>query len=386
MSGEGHVLVVPPAVLGAQASTILAEDAAGAHHRAVARLFSRILPGLLPVVLGGCLPPRAVNVAPPPVEVAARPSLPVLEVTRPSGAAVAESDPRDAPLIVGLRSAVILAGAKSVGNTSTVFKVPLDGGIAAAFKPETRKHGSRWRAEVAAYRLSRALGLDNVPVTVPRAAKLDALFASTRSATMVKLLREQCLPREDGRLPGAMIAWIPALSRLPLENDPLWSAWGEWLSQSPPARSIELRVPAAAGKKMREARVLAPQLSSLVAFDHVTGNRDRWSGHNVLVDVTHTRLVYLDHNLAFDEKLDVASTNKRTMVLHRVERFSRALIGHLRAMTRASLVEALGDDDLGAPLLTNAQVDATLARRDELLAHVDALTAKYGEARVLSFD
>jgi hypothetical protein len=44
---------------------------------------------------------------------------------------------------------VILSGAKSVGATSLVLRVPLDGGMFAAFKPDTKKHRERWRAEVA---------------------------------------------------------------------------------------------------------------------------------------------------------------------------------------------------------------------------------------------
>jgi hypothetical protein len=338
------------------------------------------------VALGGCIPPQRAVVAPPPPAMEPRSTLPILEVARPEPASSIESDPRDAPLLVGLRSAVIQGGAKSVGSTSAVFKVPLDGGIAGAFKPESKKHGSRWRAEVAAYRVSRLLGLDNVPVVVPRSVKLMSLYASTKQGKMFRLLREECLPREDGTLQGAMIAWVPGLSRLALEDDPLWSAWGEWVSIEPPERSIELRVAPPIAKKIREARVLAPQLSSLIAFDHVIGNRDRWSGHNVLVDVTHTRLVYLDHNLAFDAKLDVAATTKRTMVLHRVERFSRGLISRLRTLTRSALAETLGTDDLGALLLTDAQIDATLTRRDELIAYVDQLIAKHGESMVLSFD
>jgi len=346
----------------------------------------RVLPAVLvPLLLGGCLPPAAPRAVPPTPSLARSP-LSSLEIARPDRSEEPTSDAPDAPLTVGLRSAVIQTGAKSVGSTSVVFKVPLDGGIAAAFKPETRRHGSRWRAEVAAYRLSRALGLDNVPVAVPRAAKFASLQASTRSSTMARLLRDQCLPTEDGRLRGAMIAWIPGLGRMPLENDPLWSAWGEWLSQSPKAHSIELRLPLAAAKSIRDARPLAPQLSSLIVFDHVIGNRDRWSGHNVLVDVTRTRLVYLDHNLAFDAKLDVASTKKRAAVLARVEKFSASLISRLRKLTRDDVVSALGVDDEGAPLLTSAQIDATIAHRDELLARVDQLIAKYGEAKVLAFE
>ncbi len=338
-------------------------------------------------MLGGCLAPTNSRSVPRVTPEVPRARLPSLEIARPESTdEVPVGEASDTPLLVGLRSAVIQSGAKSVGSTSVVFKVPLDGGIAAAFKPETRKHGRRWRAEVAAFRLSRALGLDNVPVAVPRAAKMASLVASTRSSAMLRLLRDQCLPTEDGRLRGAMIAWIPGLARMPVENDPLWTAWGEWLRVDAPERSIELRVSPAVAKKLREARVLAPQLSSLIAFDHVIGNRDRWSGHQVLVDVTRTRLVYLDHNLAFDAKLDIPSTKKRNAVLARVERFSRSLVARLRKLTRAEVVEALGEDDEGAPLLDNAQMDATIARRDELIARVDELIAKYGEARVLSFE
>ncbi|MBI2394848.1 MAG: hypothetical protein HYV09_35090 [Deltaproteobacteria bacterium] len=359
---------------------------------------SATLAVLLPLIASGCLGPHATySKAPPPstrgteIATAARPivraPLPPLSIERPAPHVDGwTTDPRDAALLVGLKSAVVQTGMRSVGSTSVVFKVPLDGGVQAAFKPETRKHGGRWRGEVAAYRLSRALGLDHVPVAVPRATKMTALSASTRSAVAVRLLRDQCLPDVDGRLSGAMVAWVPGLARLRLEDDPLWSAWREWLSVDPPARALELRLPPGAARDVRQARALSPQVSTLVAFDHLIGNRDRWSGHNVLVDVTRTRLVFLDHNLAFDAQLDVKSTAKRTMVLHRVQRFSRGLVTRLRALSRAELVDVFGLDDRGAPLLSDEQIDATLGRRDELIAWIDSLVAKHGEGKVLAFE
>jgi len=340
------------------------------------------------VALAGCLGPHASSLKAAPLATEAWSPLPPMNIERPEGSVESPFGPeaRNAALVTGLTSAVIQTGTRSVGSTSVVFKVPLDGGLSAAFKPETRKHHGRWRAEVAAYRVSRALGLDHVPPSVPRAAKMSALLASTRSSVAARLLRDQCLPREDGRLPGAMIAWIPGLSRLPLEVDPFWSAWREWLSVLPPHRPLENRLPAPAARRLREARALAPQISTLVVFDHLIGNRDRWSGHNVLMDVTHTRVIFLDHNLAFDAKLDVASTIKRNLVLHRVQRFSRSLIKHLRTLGRAEVVDALGLDDLGGPLLEDAQIDATLTRRDELIAYVDELVAQFGEEKILAFD
>lgn len=315
--------------------------------------------------------------------------LPPLSIERePSAgdASAAELAPADDAVAIGLRSAVVQTGAKSVGSTSVVLKVPLDGGLYGAFKPETRKHGDRWRAEVAAYRLSRALGIDNVPVSVPRPTKLSALEASSKSASMRRILREQVIAGDDGRVRGAMIAWVHGLSRLPLENDPLFTAFGEWLSQTPPKKLLELRVGKTARKRVHDAAPLAPQISTLIAFDHLTGNRDRWSGHNVLVDVTGTRLVFLDNNLAFDAALDVAATKKRAFMLNRVQRFSRSFLQKARALGREQLVMALGRDDRDEPLLTDAQIDAVFARRDELVAWVDELIAKYGEDRVLCFD
>src|SRR6478735_5009080 len=59
-------------------------------------------------------------------------------------------------------------GGKSIGHTSVVFKVKLEGGLDAAFKPRSRRGNGRYRGEVAAYRLARALDLDNVPRAMVR--------------------------------------------------------------------------------------------------------------------------------------------------------------------------------------------------------------------------
>jgi hypothetical protein len=179
--------------------------------------------------------------APPHQELVARRRLEPFAIDR----AVESDDPRllpdekaarpaDDPILLGLKSAVILGGARSVGATSVVLRMPLDGGLFAAFKPDTKKHHERWRGEVAAYRLARGLGLDGVPPAVPRAAKLSALLASIGSLKTKRKLLELGIPAGDDAIPGAMIAWLPAIKPLPLEKAPLSIAFGEWLSQSPP--------------------------------------------------------------------------------------------------------------------------------------------------------
>ncbi|GAC1393414.1 MAG: hypothetical protein NVSMB47_00690 [Polyangiales bacterium] len=289
-------------------------------------------------------------------------------------------------LLHELSSAVVLSGGKSVGATSLVLKLPLDGGSFAAFKPHTRKHAGRWRAEVAAYRLARALDLVGVPPSVPRDVKVDTLLASIASAATRHKLHVQAIVRGEAEVEGAMIAWLPHLRPLALERDALWAAWGEWLGQRVPDAPIEARLARSHARVVEAARPLAAQISSMIVLDQLTGNRDRWSGDNVMVDETGTRLVFLDNNLAFDAKIDAARTRKRAQVLARAERFSRTLIVAVRALGREALTGLIGQDAHGAPLLTDAQLDAVLTRRTELLAHVDRLIARYGEERVLAFD
>jgi len=321
--------------------------------------------------------PHAAEARPP------RAPLEPLSVPWPDPVAHEPSHEAEDALLLGLRSAVIQEGAKSVGSTSLVLKVPLDGGLEAAFKPETKKHGSLWRSEVAAYRLARALGLDNIPPSVPRAAKLASLVASAGAGATLRKIEEQAIVQGEV-VPGAMIAWLRGLRRLALEQPPLWNAWGTLLTIDGPNEPALL---AEKDQAIAQLVPLASQISTMVAFDHVSGNVDRWSGHNVLVDVTGTRVVFLDNNLAFlPNKLAPMHDEKRHEVLHRVERFSRRFLDAVRKLDRPSLVATMGLDHAGAPLLTDAQLDACLVRRDELLKYVDSLVQKHGESNVFAYD
>ena len=292
----------------------------------------------------------------------------------------------DDALLHELASATVQDGAKSIGATSIVLKLPLDGGAYAAFKPDTRRHRDRWRAEVAAWRLAHALKLEGVPPSVPRVVKLSTIYKSIATEKTRKKVTSQVVVRDEDYVVGAMIAWLPSIHPLPLEREPLRTAWGEWLAQHGPDTPIEERVTNAELHDLDVARPLMAQISSMIVFDQLTGNRDRWSGANVMIDETGTRLVFLDNNLAFDANIDREQTKKRQRILARVERFSRSLVDAVRALDRDAMAHIFSVDHEGAPLLRDEQVDAVMARRAELLAHVDALLAKYGDERVLCFD
>jgi hypothetical protein len=291
----------------------------------------------------------------------------------------------DDALLHELSSAVVLDGGKSIGSTSIVLKLPLDGGAFAAFKPDTRRHRERWRAEIAAWRLAHALKLEGVPPSVPRVVKISTLMKSVASEKAHKKITQQVVVRDD-LVVGAMIAWLPNIHPLALEREPLRTAWGEWLAQHGPETPIEERVSNADLHDLDVARPLMAQISSMVVFDQLTGNRDRWSGANVMIDETGTRLVFLDNNLAFDATIDREQTKKRAHTLARVERFSRSLIDAVRALDRDAITHIFSVDHEGAPLLRDDQIDAVMQRRAELLAHVDALVGKHGDERVLCFD
>src|SRR5690606_27058189 len=57
---------------------------------------------------------------------------------------------------------------RPVGSTSLVYRVRLAGGALIAFRPAQRGRPRGHLAELAAYRLGRALGMENVPPVVLR--------------------------------------------------------------------------------------------------------------------------------------------------------------------------------------------------------------------------
>ena len=146
-----------------------------------------------------------------------------------------------------------------------------------------------------------------------------------------------------------------------------WKAWLEVDGEIPPAE---------------EAMVV--QLSNVTVFDFLIDNLDRWSGGNANTTEDGSVLYYMDNTMAFS--LEPKGARKSHGHLERVEKFSRRLIGRLRALDETSVKQVLaGEVGPYEHLLTDAEIAAMLARRDVLLTYVDGLIAKHGEAKVLAF-
>ncbi len=253
-------------------------------------------------------------------------------------------------------------GRQNVGSTSVNLHLRLGGEIDAAWKPRSTSHGDRYRAEIAAFRLNRLLGLSRVPPAISRAIPRGTLRLAADSPVVFE---------RDGTARGAAIYWVPVLRSSLIDTPREQERWGRWLRQGN-------TVPA-------DQSVRAEEVSTLLVFDFLTGNWDRWSGANVPMDAAG-HLVYRDNNGGFDEPF-VEGLMQRSMAwLRRVQRFRRDVIDRARAMTEATVrAEMALDPDRAFPPLSDTQIRSLLRRRDALVRYVDELVTRHGEGSVYAW-
>jgi hypothetical protein len=266
--------------------------------------------------------------------------------------------------------------AKSIGHTSFVLKVTLAGGAVGAFKPRSKRPlgDRRYRGEIAAYRLAVALGLSRVPRAEPRSFDSAALreACSTTPGSAEHFDRE-ALVDADGTIRGAFVDWIEDFRVLPLEDASWRARWEPWVTD--PAARI-----AAAD------RPLASAISTLIAFDYLTANWDRWSGGNVARSGTAGDVLYVDNDGAFYERPPPESLERQLAQLRRVVRFSRRFVDALRALDAPKLSTAFAEERPGEPLLPDAVVAAVEERRRTIVQVVDERVARSGARATFAFE
>ena len=246
--------------------------------------------------------------------------------------------------------------AKSIGHTSVVFKIELSTGVKAAWKPASRRGPVRYKGEVAAYRLARLLAIPNVPRAFFRTFEASTLAAAKGADEMIV---------KDGVVKGALIPWIPDLGFLALEQAPLSGEWRQWLRKGSTIPD--------------DKRALAAQISTLVAFDYITGNWDRWSGGNVGLDKATGTLLYIDNDGAFFEVAPLDGLQRNKKLLAGIDKFSSGLVARLRLVDDAEITRAIGEESPGVPLLSQKALAGVLQRRTELLDVVNAKLKANGE-------
>jgi hypothetical protein len=256
-------------------------------------------------------------------------------------------------------------GGKSIGHTSVVFKLSLEGGVSAAYKPRSTRGDARYRGEIAAYRLARALSLGNVPPAYPRAFPYaDLRLALGRETVFPEVVKE---PNEEVR--GAILPWIKGLEFIPLESDEWMGRWRGWLRSG--------------GALPDDQRALAAQISTLLALDVVIGNWDRWSGGNIGIDRARGELLYVDNDGAFFDPVPRKEFAWPTTLFEGVDRFSRSFVTALRAL---DVRAAAGEETPGEPLLSARVLEQTEARRKRVIGVIDAKIKRFGEKAVLFFN
>jgi hypothetical protein len=280
----------------------------------------------------------------------------------------------DERLLAPLRESGIRSVRVNRGGSSISLRLELESGARGAFKPQQTNGQTVPRKEIAAFRISRLLGVNAVPPAIGRQFRLDELLArlDEQSRPMLPRLRAEIIAVE-GEVAGELSYWIPAITHAEVDGFRIDSldgivTWKRYLT-------VDRATPEA------QAPLLA-QISSLLLFDFLINNPDRWSGGNAMASPDQRVLYFMDNTLSFG-----SATHPRVRTyLHRSQKFSRRLVEALRALDRSRLVEALAGDLGPYPqLLREQEITAVLARRREALAYVEKLCATHGEQKVLVF-
>lgn len=281
----------------------------------------------------------------------------------------------DAELLAPLAATPVTRVKINRGGSSLSLRLDFASGARGAFKPMQIHPQSDPRREIAAYRIDRLLGIGHVPPAKSAVFAIEDVIAAAdpgnRGVTASRIEQES-IPR-DGKLFGELSWWIPEIKRVRIGgryvDEPDGEAlWAEYLQ----AGAV---IPA-------ELRPMLAQLASVIVFDVVIDNSDRWSGNNTQGSPDDRILYFMDNTLAFS--LYTIGHTANLSRLYRIQVFPRGLIGRLRILTAEAVVAVLSHDDVLGPLLSAAEIRAILSRRDHLVEYVDRLIADLGEDAVLA--
>jgi dimeric dUTPase (all-alpha-NTP-PPase superfamily) len=186
-----------------------------------------------------------------------------------------------------------------------------------------------WKTEIAAYRLSKTLGLDMVPPTVEKEREGD---------------KGSCQL-------GAKY----------------WKNFEEIINEKLQAKGIQY---------VHFIRKLSLQR----AWDNLVNNIDRHRRNYLITE--DWRMILIDHSRAFmtdkkyNEKLFYDEKNKENKNFI-MDQLPRAFVEKLKSLDAASIKSAVGE------YLTEKEIDATLKRRDMMIAWIDNHIKEKGEDYVL---
>jgi hypothetical protein len=260
--------------------------------------------------------------------------------------------------------------AKSIGHTSVVFRLVFADGRKAAFKPRSQRGKARYKGEIAGHRLATALGLPNVPTALPFRVRAEdlRLAAESENSASAALVDKEVVAGADGFVSGALMPWLDRLDFPALEGGKARAGWEPWVFGNEAVPEGE--------------KIVAADLSTMIAFDTITGNWDRWSGANIGRSDPAGHLLFVDNDGAFFDPAPPGPLARQKALLMRVRRFSKSFVDKLRTLDEA---QAFGEERPGEPLLSPAVLKSVAARRVMVLGVIDEKIRSGGEAATLAF-
>jgi hypothetical protein len=279
----------------------------------------------------------------------------------------------DEVLLERLRRAEVLRVRFNRGGSSISLRLEFSDGSRAAFKPAQTNPQSVPRKEIAAYRLDRLLGLGRIAPAAPRRLSREDLLEKLdgESRALIPRILDETIFDATGRTAGEAQFWIPIIKDTGLDTAAGIAEWTGWLAADgpppPPSR-----------------RLVAAQLSTLIVFDLLTNNSDRFSGGNLVGTADLGSLYYLDNTFGF--QIEPGGHQRCLSALRRVQRFSRSLYQRLHELDAPRIrAELAREPDPPFEILTDPEIDSVLARRDVALAYIDDLIGQLGREQVLYF-
>lgn len=282
----------------------------------------------------------------------------------------------DEALLEPLRTGEVSRVKFNRGGSSLSMRVDFDNGSRAAFKPEQTNPQSTPRFEVAAYRMNLLLGLNAVQPATPRALPRRTLYGKmmAKSHYIIPRLDAEMLS-VDGMVRGVLSWWIPVIHRARVQGEQIDTDLGIYLWKH--FLDVGAEIPESEYELVR-------QISTMVLFDYIINNPDRWTGANARVSEDRKILYFMDNAMSFGLKYN--GHRRPRIYLKRSQKFSRALVVALRSLSEEGIDEAM-NRDVGpfSYILSKQEIKAVMQRREFALEYIDGLIDKHGEDAVLVF-
>jgi hypothetical protein len=275
---------------------------------------------------------------------------------------------KDELLLENIRSQPLVDVKFNHGGSSISLRLTFADGSRAAFKPLQNNPQTVPRKEIAAYRINRLLGLNNVPPAIPRTLHRDDLFQKLTpdSLSYLKRLNEETIFDAEGFTRGEASYWIPVIVNSNLDTPESIEQWTSWLTVGEPIPT----------KKVG----LMAQLSTLLVFDMLQNNSDRFSGGNLMTSPDGQTLYYMDNTFGF--QIEPQGHERCRNALFRSQKFSRRLYHALTQIDARAIRAAF---DPGPVELSDDEIASVVARRDVVVKYIDDLSAALGVEKVLVF-